>query len=226
MRRTAILTLGAIACTLLITQSASAQVQPAGTGEPAYTNSTQNTQFLEWPGITGVDAYRVRVDYYENNVLKPTNPTVAASKDGGSMWANWSGVATLQHGGQYGICAQGQYRFPNDMLWISDGPNSCSMGTLLGRRGYTTIDRSKPNAGVQLAAGAAYVKDAKVPVRVDFADDVAGPVPRELPLLQGRRRLVRHERRRHLWLQRLVLRPRKRRQVDHVLLHGRLRRHP
>ena len=95
----------------------------------------------------------------------------------GSGWANWSGVATLQHGGQYGICAQGQYSFPNDSLFFPDGPNSCSMGTMLGRRAYTTIDRSKPNAALQLAAGADYVKDTKVPVRIDFADDVAGPFP-------------------------------------------------
>jgi plastocyanin len=51
------------------------------------------------------------------------------------------------------------------------------MGTMLGRRAYTTIDRSKPTAAIQLAAGAAHVKDVKVPVRVDFADDVAGPFP-------------------------------------------------
>jgi PKD repeat protein len=177
MRRIAIHTLCATACALLMATSAWAQVQPAGTGEPAYTNSTQNTQWLEWPASPTVDAYRIRFDYYENNVLKPSNPTVDAPKTGGTTWANWSGVAPLQHGGQYGICAQGQYRFPNDAIFFPDGPNSCSMGTMLGRRSHTTIDRSKPTAGLQLAAGAAFVKDVKVPVRVDFSDDVAGPFP-------------------------------------------------
>jgi hypothetical protein len=57
----------------------------------------------------------------------------------GVFWARWSGVAPLQHGRQYGICVQGQYTFPNDSLWISDGPNSCSAGTNLGKRTYTTI---------------------------------------------------------------------------------------
>jgi PKD repeat protein len=33
------------------------------------------------------------------------------------------------------------------------------------------------DCGIQLATGAAFVKDAKVPVRVDFSDDVAGPFP-------------------------------------------------
>ena len=177
MRRTAILSLGALVCALAITGTASAQLQPAGTGEPLFTNSTQNTQWFEWPAIQGVDAYRIRFDYYENNALKLSPSPVAAPSSGGSMWANWSGVATLQHGGQYGICAQGQYRFPNDALWFSDGPNSCSMGTNLGRRAYTTIDRSKPTAALQLATGAAFAKDAKVPLRIDFSDDVAGPFP-------------------------------------------------
>ena len=86
----------------------------------------------------------MRFDYYENNALV-ANPTQNPAPNGATnVWANWSGVRTLQHGGQYGVCAQGQYTFPNDSLWITDGPNSCSMGTQLGRRAYTTIDRSKP----------------------------------------------------------------------------------
>ncbi len=177
MRWTAILTLGAVVCAAAVTEPASAQVQPAGTGEPAYTNSAQNTQWFEWPAATGVGAYRIRYDYYENNALRASPIVNRSSFNSGSGWANWSGVATLQHGAQYGICAQGQYTFPNDSLWISDGPNSCSMGTMLGRRAYTTIDRSKPTAAIQLAAGAAFVKDSNIPVRVDFSDDVAGPFP-------------------------------------------------
>ena len=51
------------------------------------------------------------------------------------------------------------------------------MGTMLGRRAYTTIDRSKPAAAIALAAGAEYVKDTKVALRIDFSDDVAGPFP-------------------------------------------------
>ena len=86
-------------------------------------------------------------------------------------------MANLQHGGQYGICAQGQFSLPNDSLFFPDGPNSCSMGTMLGRRAYTTIDRSKPTAAMQLAAGAGFVKDTKIPLRIDFSDDVAGPFP-------------------------------------------------
>jgi len=156
---------------------ASAQVQPAGIGEPLYTNSTQNTQWFEWSATQGADAYRIRYDYYENNTLRASPAVTVSSTGSGSGCANWSGVATLQHGGQYGMCAQGQYSLPNDSLFFSDGPNSCSMGTMLGRRAYTTIDRSKPNAALALAAGAEYVKDPEVAVRIDFSDDVAGPFP-------------------------------------------------
>src|SRR5215207_6109931 len=96
MRRIALLCLGAVACAAVSAGQASAQVQAAGTGEPLYTNSTQNTQWFEWPATQGADAYRVRYDYYENNALK-TSPTYNAPTTGsGSAWANWSGVATLQ----------------------------------------------------------------------------------------------------------------------------------
>ncbi len=177
MRRIAILCIGAVACAAAAAGPASAQVQPAGTGEPAFTNSAQNTQWFEWGASSGIGSYRVRFDYYENNTLV-ANPTQNPAPNGATnVWANWSGVRALQHGGQYGVCAQGQYTFPNDSLWISDGPNSCSMGTMLGRRAYTTIDRSKPTASVQLAMGAGFVKDTKIPLRIDFADDVAGPFP-------------------------------------------------
>ena len=188
MRRNALLLLGVILCAAFMAGPASAQVQPAGTGEPLYTNSTQNTQWLEWPATSGIDAYRVRYDYYENNALV-ANPTQSPAPNGATnVWANWSGVRTLQHGGQYGICAQGQFRFPNDSLWISDGPNSCSMGTTLGRRAYTTIDRSKPTAAMQLAGGRGVRQHHEPRAEGRLRRRCRRAVPRELPLLPGRRR--------------------------------------
>lgn len=59
-----------VARTTVVAEPASAQVQPAGTGEPAFTNSAQNTQWFEWPASQGADAYRIRFDYYESNVLQ------------------------------------------------------------------------------------------------------------------------------------------------------------
>ena len=144
----------------------------------------------------------------------------------GTAWANWSGVANLQHGGQYGICAQGRYSFTNDSLFFPDGPNSCSMGTMLGRRAYTTIDRSKPSAAITLAGGAAYTRDAKVAAEGGLQRRRRGPVPGQLRLLPVRRRPDRPVRQRqglHLRLQRALLGPRGRRQVDELHLHGGLR---
>jgi hypothetical protein len=154
---------------------AAADVIPEGTGEPLYTSSAQNTQWFRTTVPSGVGSYRLKVSWYANNAL--VSEQTVNNVSSGVFWANWSGVATLQHGGQYGICVQGQYTFPNDSLWISDGPNSCSMGTQLGRRSYTTIDRSKPTASIDAAGGAATTKEAQIPVSIAFSDDVAGPYP-------------------------------------------------
>ena len=175
--RTRLICLGAVACAVALAQPAAAQVQPAGTGEPLFTNSAQNTQFFEWPAQgSGIDAYQVQYRYYANNA-EIASPTVNYGTGAGTTWANWSGVAALQHGGQYGICAQGRYSFTNDALFYPDGPNSCSMGTMLGRGASTTIDRSKPTAAVTLGGGAQYTKSAQIALKVDFSDDVAGPFP-------------------------------------------------
>jgi plastocyanin len=175
--RTRLICLGAVACAVAMAQPAAAQVQPAGTGEPLYTNSAQNTQFFEWPAQpAGIDAYQVQYRYYANNA-EVASPTYNYGTGAGNTWANWAGEATLQHGGQYGICAQGRYSFTNDPLFFPDGPNSCSAGTMIGRRASTTIDRSKPTAAITLGGGAQYTKDAKIALKVDFSDDVAGPFP-------------------------------------------------
>ena len=124
MRRIALLCLTAAACAASVADTASAQVQPAGTGEPAFTNSTQNTQFFEWPATSGADAYRVRFDYYSNNALTASPVVNYPNANAGSVWANWSGVANLQHGGQYGVCAQGHYRCPYYKLFFPEVPIS------------------------------------------------------------------------------------------------------
>ena len=87
---------------------------PEGTGEPAYTSSTQNTQWFRTTVPSGADDYRLKVSYYANNALVTTVTVNNATS--GVFWANWSGVANLQHGGQYGICVQGEMSFPNDSL--------------------------------------------------------------------------------------------------------------
>ena len=48
---------------------------------------------------------------------------------------------------------------------------------MLGKRTYTTIDRSKPSVSIAAAGGAATTKDGSIPVSIAFSDDVAGPYP-------------------------------------------------
>jgi hypothetical protein len=171
-----------ILCTLIVTAAAlvaaapaSAGVEPAGTGEPLYTNSTGNTQWFSHVVPSGTDDYRLRYRYYENSVL--VHEAMVSAPTSGTTWANWSGVRTLQEGSQYGICVQGEYSFPNDSLYFSDGPNSCSMGTMIGKRSYTTIDRTKPTVSVTAAGGAEAVKQGQIPVSIGFQDATAGPYP-------------------------------------------------
>ena len=76
---TKLLSLLAALIVLAVAEPAAAQVQPAGTGEPLYTNSQQNTQWLEWPATSGADAYRIQYSYYANNALV-ANPTVSAAQ--------------------------------------------------------------------------------------------------------------------------------------------------
>ena len=176
--RIRLICLGVLLCTAALAQPAAAQVQPAGTGEPLFTNSAQNTQFFEWPAqASGIDAYQVQYRYYANNAE-------TASPDRRLRHGRRHRVGQLVRRGQPPARRPVRHlrpgratRSPTTRCSIPDGPNSCSMGTMLGRRAYTTIDRSKPSAAITLAGGAAYTRDAKVALKVDFSDDVAGPFP-------------------------------------------------
>ena len=154
---------------------ASAGVEPAGTGEPLYTNSVQNTQFIAWTVPQGVDAYRLHYYYYRDSVLV-TDFTQSVTTSG-TGWADWAGIANLEDGKSYAICVQGEMSFPNDSLFFPDGPNSCSMGVTLGRRTATTIDRTVPAISVSLGGGAASTKTGTVGLHIGFQDATAGPFP-------------------------------------------------
>ena len=160
---------------LVAAAPAAADVTVEGTGEPAYTNSTGNTQWIRWQAPAEADAYRLHARYYRDNV-QVTEVTWSPGMSG-TAWLNWSGVATLEHGRQYGICVTGEYSLPNDSLYFPDGPNSCSNGTNVGKRSYTTIDRSKPSTSVTVAGGADFTKQQTIPLSIGFQDDVAGPHP-------------------------------------------------
>ena len=163
---------------------AAADVTVEGTGEPAYTNSTNNTQWIRWQQPSGTDAYRLHARYYKNNV-QVSEVTWSVNTQTGTAWLNWSGVATLEHGAQYGICVTGEFSLPNDSLYFPDGSNSCSNGTMEGKRSYTTIDRSKPSASMAVAGGAEFTKQNTIPVSIGFQDDVAGPHPANFVCVQA-----------------------------------------
>jgi hypothetical protein len=99
------LTYGTLICSILVGLAAAgpaaADVTVEGTGEPAYTNSTNNTQWVHWQRPEGADAYRLHARYYRNNV-QVSEVTWPVSEATGTAWLDWNGVATLEHGGQYG----------------------------------------------------------------------------------------------------------------------------
>jgi hypothetical protein len=164
-----------ILAALVAAAPAAASVTVEGTGEPAYTNSTNNTQWIRWQAPEGNDGYRLHARYYRDNVqVSEVTWTVGAS---GTAWLDWNGVATLEHGRQYGICVTGEFSLPNDPIYFPDGANSCTNGTNEGKRSSTTIDRSKPSTSVSIAEGADFTKQQTIPLSIGFQDDVAGPNP-------------------------------------------------
>ena len=118
-----LLLLGTVACALGAAQPAAAQVQPAGTGEPAVHELRSRTPSgSSGPPPAASTATRCASTTTRTTRWSP-NPTQNDAPNGASnVWANWSGVRKLQHGGQYGICAQGAYSLPNDSLVLPRRP--------------------------------------------------------------------------------------------------------
>jgi hypothetical protein len=160
----------------LLAGPAQASVTIKGTGEPPYTNSANNTQWVQW---SNNGPYSVDFTHYVDNVQVATEGPFQMPQTG-STWVNWSGIPgtsiPLKEGSTYAVCAQGRFDDGSGM-YFPDGPNSCSDGAMTGRRPYTTIDRTKPTVAMKLAAGADVTKAALLPVHMDFADNIAGPFP-------------------------------------------------
>ena len=130
------LALTACLATLAVTASAHADVIVSGTGEPAFTNSATNTHWFEW---SSTGPYKVEFSYSVDAVqTKVDGPYNVAQK--GTMWANWAGVATLQEGKTYSLCALGRWQDATGGMWFPDFFNSCNVPG--AKRGSTTIDRT------------------------------------------------------------------------------------
>ena len=160
------LALTACLATLAVTASAHADVIVSGTGEPAFTNSTTNTQWFEW---SNTGAYKIEFGYAIDAVqTKLEGPYTVAQK--GTMWANWAGVATLQEGKTYSLCALGRWQDATGGMWFPDFFNSCNAPG--AKRGSTTIDRTKP---VITLDAPAFAREVGVGVTIGYEDNLAYP---------------------------------------------------
>ena len=173
-----LLLLGTVACALGAAQPAAAQVQPAGTGEPLYTNSTQNTQWFEWPATQR----RRRLP----GALRLLREQRARRQPDAEQRAQ----RRQQRVGQLVRRADAPARRP--VRHLRPGPLLAARRlAVLPRRPELVLDGhdARPprlhddrpleaeRRRSQLAGGAAATKDAKIPIQVGFSDDVAGPFP-------------------------------------------------
>ena len=173
------------AVALVAAAPAHAVVEVAGTGEPAFTNTTTNHQFVSWQKPEVASQYRLRITWYENNVQvhQETTANVPAS---GSTSVNWGAVRNpLLEGKTYAICVQGEYTTSGDATFRSDGLSSCSHGAATGKRTSTTVDRTGPTLTTTLAGGAAAVNTATFGMQIGFQDALAGPYPANFVCLKA-----------------------------------------
>jgi hypothetical protein len=158
-----------LAALALTAADASADVVVAGTGEPAFTNSANNTQWVEW---SNNGAYRVEFHHVVNGgATKVDGPYNVAST--GSTSVNWSGIAgvtvPLAEGSTYAICGFGRWNDGTGM-WFPDFSTSC--GSANGKRTSTTIDRTKPVISLDAPA---VTRSLDVPITIGYADNLAYP---------------------------------------------------
>src|SRR3954447_6182059 len=166
----------AILLALALSAPALASVTVAGTGEPAFTSSAQNTQWVHYSSAN-TSGYKITFNYYDNNSLIKSEAVPVSANGNADLWVNWSGVATLSEGHMYSICATGYFQFPNDNLWYMDGSDSCTNGTQVGKRTRTTIDRTKPVASIAVESGAQYANNTGVHYRIEYSDNLSTPFP-------------------------------------------------
>ena len=166
--------LAAIALTAAV--PASAEVIVEGSGEPAFTNTTTNTQFFRWQN-SQYDAYRLTYLYLENNVQKTYFNSGNVNVNGGTGWADWIGVVNgLIEGRTYGICVGGE-RLLSGMWFPDAGGGTCANANLTGRRSHTTIDRTGPQIAVSVNGTDEFTKNPVLQYRIDYNDNLAFPYP-------------------------------------------------
>lgn len=179
LRRITLIAVVAAALAGLAAAPAGALVSIAGTGEPAFTNTTTNTNWFTYQG-DGFSTYRVRFRYFVAGNPNPVSD-VASGNLGNpgstTTWANWTGVVnTLVEGSTYSICTQGETQDLFFPTWVAPTTNSTCDFTQTKRVG-TTIDRTKPQIQVAVSGTDEYTKTVPVPVSISYSDNLAFPFP-------------------------------------------------
>ena len=159
---------------LAVAPAAHAVVYVDGSGEPAFTNTTTNTQWVSWQGSTAYATYKLEFDYYNGATFAGVTTMPVGANSTGSTWVNW-GANTLVEGNTYGICAYGRYTIDGSIGSRDSG--SCYHADQVGKRASTTIDRTKPSIGVKIDGGAAWSRTAKLTYHIDYSDNLAFPFP-------------------------------------------------
>src|SRR5215203_978312 len=132
--------------------TASAEVIVSGTGEPAFTNTANNTQWVEW---SNSGKYRIEFNQYVNGGTPikdgpyQVNPT-------GSTKVDWTGIQNIPliEGNTYTICGFGRWD-DGTGVYFPDFSTSCGDADRRNLRASTTIDRTPPTIGLSLAGDAA-----------------------------------------------------------------------
>lgn len=158
----------AIAAGLAGATHASASVQIASTGEPAYINSTTNTWFVNYTPCC--DAFRVLFRFSNQNgpILQEYSSFVNTATSG-QMFDSQTGLA---QGNQYTVCAGGQYTLGG--IEFPEANGSCST---IGKNASVIVDRTPPNISVSVDGTATYTSNPNMSYHVDYADALAPPFP-------------------------------------------------
>lgn len=172
-----------IAAALLVPAAADAEVIVKGTGEPPFTNSANNTQWVEWSNNGN---YRIEFNHHVNGGTAVVDGPYQVGRTG-STSVNWTGIrgtsVPLQEGSTYTICGFGRWDDGTGM-YFPDFSTSCGDADRRGLRASTTIDRTPPTIAVALAGGAGATRTASIPMRINFSDNIAGPFPANFVCLQ------------------------------------------
>ena len=168
--------LAATIASLTLAAPATAVVYVEGSGEPAFTRSTTNTQWIRWQGSPSYATYKVEFDHYVNGTFSGMQSMNVGANSTGTSWVNWSGVVNqLVEGSTYGICAYGRYTIDGSIGSRDSG--SCYDADQTGKRAFTTIDLTKPSIVVKIDGGAEWSKTGKLNYRIDYSDNLAFPFP-------------------------------------------------